>query len=72
MDPKLEEAAGRVKEAAGSLTGNDDLKAQGAQEQASAQAQQAVDAAAEKAKGIVQGVADAAEGAIDAVTDKLT
>jgi len=30
MDPKIEDAAGRVKEAAGTLTGNDDLKAEGA------------------------------------------
>jgi len=72
MDPKIEEAAGRVKEAAGALTGNDDLKAEGAADQASAKAQQALDDAADKAKDLVEGAADAAEGAIDAVKDKLS
>lgn len=72
MDPKLEEAAGRVKEAAGTLTGNDDLKAEGAADQASAQAQQAINDVADKAKGLVQGAADAAEGVIDSVKDHLS
>ena len=72
MDPKLEDAAGRVKEAAGSLTGNEDLKAEGAAEQASAHAKEALNDAADKAKGLVEGVADAAKGAIDGVTDKLS
>jgi uncharacterized protein YjbJ (UPF0337 family) len=69
MDPKIEEATGRVKEAAGALTGNDDLKAEGAAEQASAKAQQTLDDAA---KGAVQNVAGAAEGAIDSIKDKLS
>jgi uncharacterized protein YjbJ (UPF0337 family) len=72
MDPKLEDAAGRVKEAAGALTGNDDLKAEGAADQASAQAHQAIDDAADQAKGLVKSATDAAEGAIDAIREKLT
>jgi uncharacterized protein YjbJ (UPF0337 family) len=72
MDPKIEEATGRVKEAAGALTGNDDLKAEGAAEQASAKAQQTLDDAADAAKGAVQNVAGAAEGAIDSIKDKLS
>ena len=72
MDPKLEDAAGRVKEAAGTLSGNDDLKAEGAADQASAQAHEAINDAADKAKEMVEGVTDAAEGAIDAVKDKLS
>jgi uncharacterized protein YjbJ (UPF0337 family) len=72
MDPKIEEAKGRVKEAAGTLTGNDDLKAEGAADQASAKAQQNLDDAADAAKGAVKNVADAAESAIDAVKDKLS
>lgn len=71
MDPKIEDAAGRVKEAAGTLTGNDDLKAEGAADQASAHAQQALNDVADKAKGLVEGAADAAKGAIDGITDKL-
>jgi len=72
MDPKIEDATGRVKEAAGALTGNDDLKAEGAAEQASAQAQQAVTDAADAAKSAVQDVAGAAESVIDSVKDKLS
>ncbi|MEI6363203.1 MAG: CsbD family protein [Actinomycetes bacterium] len=72
MDPKIEDATGRVKEAAGALTGNDDLKAEGAAEQASAQAQQAVNDAADAAKSAVQDVAGAAESVIDSVKDKLS
>jgi uncharacterized protein YjbJ (UPF0337 family) len=72
MDPKVEDAAGRVKEAAGALTGNEDLKAEGAADQASAHAKEALNDVADKAKGLVEGVADAAKGAIDGVTDKLS
>ena len=72
MDPKIEEATGRVKEAAGALTGNDDLRAEGAADQASAQAQQALNDAADKAKDAVKSVSDAAEGAIDSLKDKLS
>ena len=72
MDPKIEEATGRVKEAAGALTGDEDLKAEGQADQAKAQAQQALNNAADKAKGVVKDVADAAEGVIDSVKDKLS
>jgi uncharacterized protein YjbJ (UPF0337 family) len=72
MDPRIEEATGRVKEAAGALTANDDLKAEGAADQASAKAQQALDDAADKAKEAVAGMAGAAEGAIDSVKDALS
>jgi uncharacterized protein YjbJ (UPF0337 family) len=72
MDPKIEEAKGRAKEAAGALTGNEDLKAEGAADQAAAKAQQAADKLAESAKGVVSDVAGAAEGAIDSVRDALS
>jgi uncharacterized protein YjbJ (UPF0337 family) len=72
MDPKVDDAKGRVKEAAGTLTGNEDLKAEGAAEQASAQAQQGIDDAADAAKGVVSDLSKKAEDAIDAVKDKLT
>jgi uncharacterized protein YjbJ (UPF0337 family) len=72
VDPKLEEATGRVKEAAGALTGDDDLKAEGQADQAEAKAREAVDDAADKAKDAVAGAAKAAEGVIDSVKDKLS
>jgi uncharacterized protein YjbJ (UPF0337 family) len=72
MDPKIEDATGRVKEAAGALIGNDDLKAEGQADQAQAKAKQALDDAAQKAKDAVRSAAGAAEGAIDSVKDKLS
>jgi uncharacterized protein YjbJ (UPF0337 family) len=72
MDPKIEDAKGRVKEATGALTGNDDLKAEGQADQASAKAQQTLDDVADKAKDAVKDVAGAAEGVIDSVKDKLS
>ncbi|MBK9739887.1 MAG: CsbD family protein [Actinobacteria bacterium] len=61
MDPNLEEAKGRVKEAVGDLTDNDDLKAEGAADQTAA-----------KAKGVVDDVAHKVEDVIDSVKDKLS
>lgn len=72
MDPKIEDAKGRVKEATGALTGNDDLKAEGQADQASAKAKQTLDDVADKAKDAVKDVAGAAEGVIDSVKDKLS
>jgi uncharacterized protein YjbJ (UPF0337 family) len=72
MDPRIDEAKGRVKEAAGALTGNEELKAEGAREEADAQARQAVDAAAQKAKGVVADAAATVEDAIDSAKDHLT
>ena len=60
-DPRIEDATGRAKEAFGALTGNDELKAEGEADRASAEVHKAVD-----------DVADAAKGAIDAIKDKLT
>lgn len=72
MDPRIEDATGRVKEAAGALTGDDDLKAEGQADQASAKAKQALDDVAETAKDAVKDVAGAAEGVIDSVKETLS
>ncbi|GAA1458459.1 MULTISPECIES: CsbD family protein [Williamsia] len=58
---KAEELKGRGKEAAGSATDNDDLKAEGKGDQASAETKQKLTDAA-----------DAVKGKIDDVKDKLT
>lgn len=47
-----DEAKGRVKEAAGSLTGNEDLKNEGKIDKAAGGAKDAVNKAADKVKGI--------------------
>ena len=60
MGSNVDDAKGRVKEAAGDLTNNDDLKREGKTDQAGA-----------KVKEVAEGVKDKVEGAVDAVKDKL-
>jgi uncharacterized protein YjbJ (UPF0337 family) len=50
-DKHTDEGKGRLKEAAGSLTGDDDLKNEGKADQAKASVKDKVDRAAEKVKG---------------------
>jgi len=58
--PNTDDMKGRVKEAAGDLTDNDDLKSEGKTDQASG-----------KAKEIIEDVKDKVEGAVDAVKDRI-
>ncbi len=51
-DKNTDEGKGRVKEAAGSLTGNDDLKNEGKVDRTTASVKDGVDKAADKAKGL--------------------
>lgn len=60
MEINSDQAKGRVKEAAGDLTGNDKLKSEGKADQA-----------AGDAKEVVSNVADKAEDLVDKVKDKL-
>ena len=48
-----DEAQGRVKEAAGDLTGDKDLQREGKTDQAAGKAKKAVDSAADKAKDLI-------------------
>jgi uncharacterized protein YjbJ (UPF0337 family) len=52
-DHKGEELKGRMKEAAGDLTGNTDLKKQGRADQRSAAAKKTIDDVADKLKDVV-------------------
>ncbi len=52
-DKHTDEAKGRVKEAAGSLTGDDRLKNEGKADQAKADVKDAVDKVADKAKDLL-------------------
>ena len=52
-DHKGEELKGRMKEAAGDLTGDKDLKKQGKADQRSAAAKKTVDDVADKIKGVI-------------------
>ena len=47
---------GRLKEAAGDLTDNDELKREGQTDQTAGKAKQHIDAAADKARDVVDGV----------------
>ena len=55
MPENTDDAKGRVKKAAGDLTGNDDLQREGKVDQATGKAKGAVGGAADKAKGLVSG-----------------
>jgi uncharacterized protein YjbJ (UPF0337 family) len=72
MDPRLQDARGRIKEAVGALLGNKDLKASGSADQAAAKATRVVRDAAKGAKGAVDKGAGAMKNAIDTATGKLT
>jgi uncharacterized protein YjbJ (UPF0337 family) len=50
-DKNVDEGKGRLKEAAGSLTGDDDLKNEGKADRSKASLKDKVDKVAEKAKG---------------------
>ncbi len=60
MSGEADKAQGRIKQAAGDLTGNDDLKNEGKK-----------DETAGKAKDAVDNVKDKANSAIDGIKDKL-
>ena len=60
MEGNIDEAKGRVKEAAGDLTDNDDLKKEGKADQA-----------AGKAKQVVEDVKDKVTDGVDTIKDKL-
>jgi uncharacterized protein YjbJ (UPF0337 family) len=54
-DKNIDEAKGRVKEAAGSLTDDDKLRREGKADQAKSSVKDAVDSVANKAKDAVDG-----------------
>ena len=61
LENKTDQAKGRVEQAAGDLTGNDDLRREGK-----------IDEASGSAKEKVGDLKDKTEDAIDSVKDKLT
>ena len=61
MGSEFDQAKGRVKQAAGDLTGNDDLKNEGK-----------ADETGGKVKEVLENAKDKVEDAIDSVKDKLT
>ena len=58
----IDEAKGRIKEAAGDLTDNDDLKNEGKADRAAANVKEGVEKAADKASDAVDSVKDKLSG----------
>lgn len=58
MSGKLDEVKGRIKEAAGALTGNDKLRAEGKTDQAIGKVEQVAEKAVEKVKEAVKKVTE--------------
>ena len=58
MGEKVDQASGRVKEAAGSLAGNDDLKREGKVERASGEVKEKAGEAVDKVKDAVKRITD--------------
>lgn len=62
MDPLYKDLKGRLKEAAGALTGNDKLRAEGAADQAEAEVEDLAGAVTEKATELTDQAAQKATG----------
>lgn len=62
MDPLYKNIKGRMKEAAGALSGNDKLRAEGVAEQAEAQVEDLAGAVNEKASEVTDKAAEKATG----------
>lgn len=58
MGEKTDQATGRIKEAAGSLSGNDDLKREGKVERASGEVKEKAGDAVDKVKDAVKKITD--------------
>lgn len=61
MSGETDKLTGRLKQAAGDLTGDDDLKDEGERDEAAGEVKETVD-----------DVADAANDAVDSITDRLS
>jgi uncharacterized protein YjbJ (UPF0337 family) len=61
-EAKFDDAKGRTKEAAGSLTGNEDLKNEGKADQAGAKVKEKLEDAKDKAGDLIDGVKDKVTG----------
>ena len=67
---KIDEGKGRAKQAAGDVTGNDDLHREGKTDELAGKARQTVSDAGEKVGEGVEKVADAAKGVVGSDKDK--
>jgi uncharacterized protein YjbJ (UPF0337 family) len=69
MDPLYKDLKGRAKEAAGALTGNDKLRAEGVADQAEAQLEDLAGAVTDKATEITGQAAEKATGFLNQIKE---
>lgn len=58
MSGEADKASGRIKQAAGDLTDNDDLKNEGKKDEAAGKAKDAVDSVKDKANDVIDSIKD--------------
>ena len=62
MTDRSDQIAGKIKEGAGKLTGNDELESEGRREDHAEQTKQNIEEAGDKISGAVQGVKEKIQG----------
>ena len=71
MSGKTDKITGRIKEAVGALTENDDLKREGQRDQAVGEVKEAAERAAEKVQATVERVAEKVKDKVKRAVDKV-
>jgi uncharacterized protein YjbJ (UPF0337 family) len=71
VDDKTDQIKGRVKEAVGSLTGDENLKREGRADRLAGEAKEKLGVAKEKAEAVLDRAKDKAEEVIDKAKDAL-
>lgn len=71
MGSKTDKIKGRIKEAVGALTDNDDLKREGQRDQAVGEVKEAAESAAEKVQDEVERVAQKMKGKVKRAVEKV-
>ena len=71
MSGEMDQAEGRVKQAAGDLTGDKDLEREGKLDELGGKAKDAFDDAKDKVEDVLEDVKDKADDAVDAIKDKF-
>jgi uncharacterized protein YjbJ (UPF0337 family) len=71
MGSKTDKIKGRIKEAVGALTDNDDLKREGQRDQAVGEVKEAAESAVEKVKDKVEQVAEKVKDKVERAVEKV-
>jgi uncharacterized protein YjbJ (UPF0337 family) len=71
MGSKTDKIKGRIKEAVGALTDNDDLKREGQRDQAVGEVKEAAESAAQRVSNNVEQVADKVKDKVERAVEKV-